>query len=49
MKTQLKSPGLRHRLGARARHLHPEYYRWEQWLFTRLLEKGLIYTEDPAR
>ncbi len=26
----------------------PEYYRWEQWLFTKLFDKGLVYKKSAV-
>ncbi len=43
MKRQLKSLGLAIDWSREVTTCKPEYYRWEQWLFTRLFKKGLIY------
>ena len=43
MRSQLKSLGLAIDWSREIATCRPEYYRWEQWLMTRLLEKGLLY------
>jgi len=43
MRKQLKSLGLAIDWDRELATCKPEYYRWEQWLFTRLFEKDLIY------
>ena len=43
MKTQLKALGLAIDWERELATCKPDYYRWEQWLFTRLFEKGVIY------
>ncbi len=46
MKSQLKSLGLAVDWTREVTTCKPDYYRWEQWLFTRLFEKGVIYRKN---
>ncbi len=46
MKTQLKSLGLAVDWTREVTTCKPDYYRWEQWLFTRLFQKGVIYRKN---
>ncbi|MDO9224956.1 MAG: leucine--tRNA ligase [Pseudomonadota bacterium] len=43
MRGQLKRLGLAVDWERELATCKPDYYRWEQWLFTKLFEKGLIY------
>ncbi|MBI4123819.1 MAG: leucine--tRNA ligase, partial [Betaproteobacteria bacterium] len=43
MKAQLKSLGFALDWERELATCRPEYYRWNQWLFTRLFKKGLAY------
>jgi leucyl-tRNA synthetase len=43
MKGQLKRLGFAIDWERELATCRPDYYRWEQWLFTRLYKKGLIY------
>ena len=43
MRKQLKALGLGYDWSRELATCHPEYYRWEQWFFTRLMEKGIAY------
>ena len=48
MKEQLKSLGLGISWDREIATCTPEYYRWEQWLFTELFKKGLIYKKTAT-
>jgi leucyl-tRNA synthetase len=43
MKAQLQRLGFAYDWSREVTTCRPEYYRWEQWLFTKLLERGLAY------
>jgi leucyl-tRNA synthetase len=43
MRVQLQSLGIAYDWDRELATCKPEYYRWEQWFFTKLVEKGLAY------
>ncbi|WP_163936949.1 leucine--tRNA ligase [Paraferrimonas sp. SM1919] len=43
MKGQLQTLGFGYDWNRELATCKPNYYRWEQWFFTRLYEKGLVY------
>ena len=46
MKKQLDSLGFALDWERELATCKPDYYRWEQWLFTRLFQKGIIYKKN---
>lgn len=48
MKAQLKALGFGYDWDRELTSCRPEYYRWEQWFFTKLYEKGLAYKKTSA-
>ena len=48
MKNQLKSLGFGYDWDRELATCKKDYYRWEQWFFTQLYEKGLVYKKNAT-
>jgi leucyl-tRNA synthetase len=48
MRGQLKRMGYAYDWTREVTTCRPEYYRWEQWLFTRMFKKGLVYRKNAV-
>jgi leucyl-tRNA synthetase len=48
MRTQLKRMGLSYDWGREVMTCDPDYYRWNQWFFIKMFERGLAYKKESG-